>query len=112
MRYAAKNSVLLQQDYLKQISHSVDELHNKKVRKNTIVALLSHWQTLICSQIQLFDNHVAQRFKCTDLPDLQHVNVDETKESEAEKANKTVPASSKPPQLDSNRLLSDAEAFG
>ena len=38
-----------------------------KTRKLAMIALLSHWQTIICNQIQLADHAVADKYKC--IPD-------------------------------------------
>uniref|UniRef100_A0A915E9A3 Uncharacterized protein n=1 Tax=Ditylenchus dipsaci TaxID=166011 RepID=A0A915E9A3_9BILA len=40
-----------------------NELRNKERRKMAIIALLSHWQTLICNEVQLADNILAQKYK-------------------------------------------------
>lgn len=96
-----------------QIMHSIDDFPDKKTRKQSVIALLSHWQTLICSQIQLFDNHVAQKYKCVNVPDsmLQKETTPEAdnklsinKPSSSIQTDKNLP-------LDSNQLLNNPDAF-
>jgi hypothetical protein len=53
----------LLQDYLHSINNCSNELKKKERRKMAIVALLSHWQTLICNEVQLADNILAQKYK-------------------------------------------------
>jgi hypothetical protein len=92
--------------------HSVGAFQEKKVRKQAVIALLSHWQTLICSQIQLFDNHVAQKYKCVTAPDSGIQVVDKTPEVKPtnEKANASIEVSKHLP-VDSNQLLNNPDAF-
>lgn len=67
---------------------------------------------MICSKIQLFDNHVAQKYKC----DTAALQLESSPESDG--ANKTTiekPTTSiqtdKHPVLDSNALLNNPDAF-
>lgn len=52
------------QDYWFDILLALDDLAEKRRRKGAVIALLSHWQTLICSQIQLADHQLAHRYRC------------------------------------------------
>ncbi|KAI6182660.1 FSA-C domain-containing protein [Aphelenchoides bicaudatus] len=115
MRYVSKNSALLHQDFWTQILHAVDDFPDQKVRKQSVIALLSHWQTIICSQVQLFDNHVAQKYKCVNAPDPM-LQKEQTPEAEGssktalEKAATSIQVDKHLP-LDSNQLLNNPDAF-
>uniref|UniRef100_A0A0N5B9N6 FSA_C domain-containing protein n=1 Tax=Strongyloides papillosus TaxID=174720 RepID=A0A0N5B9N6_STREA len=50
-------------NYYNEIKNNNDQFLIKENRKNAIIALLSHWQTVICSHVTLVDNHVAHKFK-------------------------------------------------
>uniref|UniRef100_A0A1I7S228 FSA_C domain-containing protein n=1 Tax=Bursaphelenchus xylophilus TaxID=6326 RepID=A0A1I7S228_BURXY len=64
LRYIARTSEISSFDYWLDIISALDDLAEKKTRKMVIVTLLSHWQTVICSQIQLFDHQLAHKYRC------------------------------------------------
>lgn len=60
LQYAIHNESKIQKNYLKNIAESAIAFRKKSVRKTAIIALLSHWQTLICSEVQVifeFNNY-------------------------------------------------------
>ncbi|CEF63634.1 Fragile site-associated protein, C-terminal domain-containing protein [Strongyloides ratti] len=56
-------SDLYKHNYYNEIKNNDDQFLIKENRKNAIIALLSHWQTIICSHVTLVDNHIAHKFK-------------------------------------------------
>lgn len=103
------------QEYWTQILQSLDDFHDKKIRKQATISLLSHWQTLICSQIQLFDNQVAQKYKCLNGHDSTSIQMRETTpesntKTVIDKAATSIEVQKQLP-VDSNQLLNNPDAF-
>uniref|UniRef100_A0A915E988 Bridge-like lipid transfer protein family member 1 N-terminal domain-containing protein n=1 Tax=Ditylenchus dipsaci TaxID=166011 RepID=A0A915E988_9BILA len=63
LHYVAQNGEAIYEHYSAAVNHCSNELRNKERRKMAIIALLSHWQTLICNEVQLADNILAQKYK-------------------------------------------------
>ncbi|CAD5207349.1 unnamed protein product [Bursaphelenchus okinawaensis] len=64
LRYVSRNNEIVTLDYWYDHLIALDDLEDKKTRKAVIITLLSHWQTLICSQIQLVDHLLANKYRC------------------------------------------------
>ncbi|TKR94737.1 hypothetical protein L596_008989 [Steinernema carpocapsae] len=64
LRFIGQTDRLKQEEYFSRTLFSANELHQQSVRKSAMIALLSHWQTIICSQIQLVDHVAAQKYRC------------------------------------------------
>ncbi|KAK0421995.1 hypothetical protein QR680_007305 [Steinernema hermaphroditum] len=73
LRFIGQTDRLKQEEYFSRTLFSSNELHQKSVRKSAMIALLSHWQTIICSQIQLVDRAAAQKYRCVPEPKISSV---------------------------------------
>ncbi|KAE9555244.1 hypothetical protein FO519_001495 [Halicephalobus sp. NKZ332] len=58
-----------------------DKFPDSKTRKTAMISLLSHWQTVICNQINLADHAVAEKYKCA----VELTEVEEVTPTEEEK---------------------------
>uniref|UniRef100_A0AC35TQR5 FSA_C domain-containing protein n=1 Tax=Rhabditophanes sp. KR3021 TaxID=114890 RepID=A0AC35TQR5_9BILA len=56
-------SEFYRKNYFNDISDNNDQFLMKENRKNAMIALLSHWQTIVCSRVTLADNHTANKYK-------------------------------------------------
>ncbi|KAI1727949.1 hypothetical protein DdX_00092 [Ditylenchus destructor] len=63
LHYIGQNEEKIAKQYLVAISQGSDQLLNKEKRKKAIIALLSHWQTVICTEVLPADNIIAAKFK-------------------------------------------------
>lgn len=61
-RYISQDVDYYQLNYWSETQKSIGAFGDQKTRKEALVALLSHWQTVLCSQIQV-DNGVAGRYR-------------------------------------------------
>uniref|UniRef100_A0A1I7XZZ8 FSA_C domain-containing protein n=1 Tax=Steinernema glaseri TaxID=37863 RepID=A0A1I7XZZ8_9BILA len=68
LRFIGQTDRLKQEEYFSRTIFSANELCSQSVRKSAIIALLSHWQTIICSQIQLVDHVAAQKYRAVPEP--------------------------------------------
>lgn len=75
MKFIIQKDNHIEQDYYSRTISSAHYFESPKTRKIAIQALLSHWQTIICNQIQLADLTVADGYKC--MPDSLLLAVDE-----------------------------------
>lgn len=53
LQYVIHNGLKIKKNYFNDIANSSIVLRKKNVRKAALIALLSHWQTLICSKVQV-----------------------------------------------------------
>ncbi|KAI6225838.1 FSA-C domain-containing protein [Aphelenchoides besseyi] len=112
MRYVAKNGSEVQNEYWPDVLLAVDDFRDRQTRKLAMIALLSHWQTVITPQIQLCDNHVAQKYRCQiPVTDEMTITLPPASAVAVERKSKESEITTYPPVADSNQLLSNAEAF-
>lgn len=63
LRYISEDANYYQLNYWSDTQKSSSELLDQKTRKEALVALLSHWQTVLCTQIQLVDIITASKYR-------------------------------------------------
>lgn len=56
LQYVVHNDSKIQKNYVKDIAEGLIAFRKKSVRRTAVIALLSHWQTLICGEIQVIFN--------------------------------------------------------
>ncbi|VDO26763.1 unnamed protein product [Onchocerca flexuosa] len=86
LRYAAQEDL---SDYWQQVDYlEIRHQLSKTRRKQALVALLSHWQTIICSQVKISDIKLAQKYLKHNLKSPKsshevHINIDSNQMSSA-----------------------------